>query len=172
MPIECLITFCIFTNCCVFGGFVFWAHKYSRLNVQFIKPLTKAKEKLNVFLIANIIMEQVSRILLEEPAPESSELNSTQLSVPLGDKCNDRLLAVVAGGNLKKYFGKEYTITDIENISVNKQDKLFARYEAKLEFDLITDLEKDPFISTALFSANHRSANFGETFQNKQFLPR
>ena len=123
-----------------------------------------------------------------------------------------------------KYFGKEYTITEIENLSVNERDKLYSRYEAKLrremisslgssiislyaralgsglnlvdvmgyEFtigdkdDLITDLEKDPFILTPLFfrlmrsilqvreivCTNHRGANFGETFHNKKVLPR
>ena len=34
------------------------------------------------------------------------------------DKRNDRLSAVAAGGNSKKYFGKEYTITEIENLNV------------------------------------------------------
>ena len=46
MLIECLITFCKFPNsCCVFGGFVFWSHKYSRFNDAFIKPLTEEREK-------------------------------------------------------------------------------------------------------------------------------
>ena len=131
-------------------------------------------------------MEEVSKIVLEQPASESI----AQLSVPLEGKRNDRLSAVVAGGQSKKYFGKEYTITEIENISVNERDKLYSRYEAKLgremipslgssiinlcakalgsglhlvdvmeyeftinnEDDLITDLDKGPFISTALSS--------------------
>ena len=97
MIIECLI---IFTNGCVFGGFVFWDDKYSCLNVQFIKPLTKTRTNLKSFLIANIIMEEVFRILLEQPRA-SSELNIAQPSVPLDDKRNDRLSAVVAGGNSK-----------------------------------------------------------------------
>ena len=43
MLIECLIAFCIFTNCCVFGGFVFWAHKYSCFNNEFIKTVNKSE---------------------------------------------------------------------------------------------------------------------------------
>ena len=88
-----------------------WAHKYSCLTNQFIKPLTKARKILKSFLIANIIMEDihvhVSRILLEKPLA-SSELNIAQPSVPLDYKRHDRLSAVAAGGNSKKFFGKEY----------------------------------------------------------------
>ena len=107
MLIECLITFCILTNCCVFGGFVFWAHKYSCFNNQFIKPLIEAIQNLKSFFIANIIMEEVYIIVNKQP-PTSGESNITPPSIPPDDKRYDRLYAVVAGGNSKKYFGKEY----------------------------------------------------------------
>ena len=134
-------------------------------------------------------MKEVSRILNEQP-PTSSDSSIALTSIPIDDKRYDRLSAVVAGGNSKKYLGKEYTMTEIENINVNEREKLYSRYEAKLgremisslgssiislyartlgsgldfvdvmgyeftidnENDLITDLEKDPFISTALSS--------------------
>ena len=53
-------------------------------------------------------MEEVSRILNEQP-PTSITLQS----IPPDDKRYDRLSAVVAGGNLKKYFCKEYTMSEI-----------------------------------------------------------
>ena len=127
MLIECLVKFCVFTNCCVFGGFVFWMCKYSYV----IDQLTKMRQ--------TFLMEQVARILNVQPQT-SSELNIALPSIPLDDKRNDGLSAVVAGGNSKKYFGKEYTITEIENLSVNERDKLYSRYEAKLGREIISSL--------------------------------
>ena len=66
-------------------------------------------------------MEQVSRIFNEQP-PASGESNIASPSIPLDDKRYDRLSAVVAGGNSKKIknLGKEYTMTEIKNLSVNE----------------------------------------------------
>ena len=60
MLIECLVGSCVFANCCVIGGFVFWMRKYSYV----IDQLTKMRQILKLFL-ANIIMEQGARILNE-----------------------------------------------------------------------------------------------------------
>ena len=87
-------------NCCVFGGFIFWAHKYSRFNNQLIKPLTEARKIKKKFFIANIIMEEVSRILNEQ-LPTSGESSIESPSIPPDGKHHDRLSAVVAGGNSK-----------------------------------------------------------------------
>ena len=51
MLIECLVGFCVFTNCCVFGGFVFWMRKYSYV----IDQLTNKRQICLMFSIANII---------------------------------------------------------------------------------------------------------------------
>ena len=65
--------------------------------------------------------------------------------------------------------------------SFNLVDVMEYEFTIDNEDDLITDLEKDPFICSALssvlcevyykygifFSANHGGFNFGETFQNK-----
>ena len=72
MLIECLVGFCVFTNCCVLGGLVFWTYKYSYVNVKFIKPLTRAKQNFKRFSIANITMEEVAIILNKEYAENTS----------------------------------------------------------------------------------------------------
>ena len=51
-------------------------------------------------------MEQVAKMLIEEPAPDTNP--SPPENNHYEDKRSDRLLAVAAGGNSKTYFGQEY----------------------------------------------------------------
>ena len=69
----------------------------------------------------------VARILNEEPAENHNPPPLVGVNTrPIHDKRNDRLSAVVAGENSKNYLGKEYTITEIENLSVDEQDKVYT----------------------------------------------
>ena len=57
-------------------------------------------------------MEIVGKIIKDESA-----LDTPIENVHFEDKRMDRLLAVAAGRNSKKYFGKVYTIAEIENLN-------------------------------------------------------
>ena len=102
------------------------------------------------------------------PQPDSSN----------GEKKRERLSAVVAGGNSKKYLGKELLLSDIDSMKSEQINKLYCKYEAILGASmtktlgnsfinfyvmsvikffnvinppqLIQDLEEDPFINHAL----------------------
>lgn len=50
----------------------------------------------------------------------------------------DRLCGIVAAGDSKKYFGKEYTIKDIESLTPADQEKLFNRYQVKFGKEVVT----------------------------------
>jgi len=93
-------------------------------------------------------------------------------------KKRERLSAVVAGGNSKKYLGKELLLSDIDTMASEQINKLYCKYEARLGASmtktlgnsfinlyvmgvskffnvinppqLIEDLEEDPFINHAL----------------------
>lgn len=96
-------------------------------------------------------------------------------------KHRERLAALVAGGQAKQYLGKTFTIDQIDSLSDDEVEKLYARYEAGLGAAmtrtlgsaaiglyagvasmflpiknppaLIADLEGDPFVEHALSSA-------------------
>ena len=107
-------------------------HKYSYV----IDRLTKTKQNFKKFFTANIIMEQATRIVNEEPARDTN-LPGNAASTICEDKRNDRLSVVATGGNSKKYFCKEYTIAVIENLNKVERAKLYSRYEAKLGREII-----------------------------------
>ena len=77
--------------------------------------------------MANIIMEQVSRFLNEESARDTNLSPPSDVNNIYDDKRNDRLVFTLEPWDLD--------LGDLDD-----------------EEDLITDLEKDPFISTALSS--------------------
>ena len=90
----------------------------------------------------------------------------------------ERLSAIVAGGGSKQYLGREFQLSDIDDMSAEQINKLYCRYEARLgasmtktlgnsfislyvmdvskyfnvidHLKLIEDLEEDPFINHAL----------------------
>ena len=50
---------------------------------------------------------------------------------------DDRLAAVAAGGCSKKYFGKHYSVEEIEKLDDKERKKLYARYETILGREMI-----------------------------------
>lgn len=95
-------------------------------------------------------------------------------------KERDRLSAIVAGGNSKKYLGKEFQLSNIDSMKSEQIKKLYCKYEARLGASmtktlgntfinlyvmgvlkyfnvinppqLVQDLEEDPFVNQALTS--------------------
>ncbi|CAC5423392.1 unnamed protein product [Mytilus coruscus] len=51
-------------------------------------------------------------------------------------KKNERLSSVVAGGNSKQYLGKELQLSDIDKMTPEQIDKLYCKYEARLELGI------------------------------------
>jgi hypothetical protein len=100
---------------------------------------------------------------------------------PETEKNRERLAAIIAGGNSRKYLGKELSLSDIDSMNAEEIKKLYCKYEARLGAcmtktlgntfinlyvfgvsnffniknppELIQDLEKDPFINHALTNA-------------------
>jgi hypothetical protein len=70
-----------------------------------------------------------------------NDVNVEQLGASLTAKCEavpaldpqrEKLICVVAGGNSKKYLGKIFSTTEIEDLDDKEILKLYARYEAHL----------------------------------------
>ena len=94
------------------------------------------------------------------------------------EKKRERLSSVVAGGKSKQFLGKELQLSDIDKMTPEQTEKLYAKYEARLGASmtktlgnsfinlyvmgvskyfkindppkLIKDLEEDPFLDNAL----------------------
>jgi hypothetical protein len=94
-----------------------------------------------------------------------------------------RLAALVAGGTTKQYLGKQLSLADVDDLTDDEIDLLYARYEARLgsmmtktlgssilkmyslaagmvlpippenQQHLVTDLESDPFVGHAVTTA-------------------
>lgn len=75
-------------------------------------------------------MDEIVNLLHE--SNESSPVEENDIT--------ERLAAVAAGGCAKKYFGKPYTVQEIENLEEKERKKLYARYEAKLGHEMIKSL--------------------------------
>ena len=106
------------------------------------------------------------------------QLEESNEDLPDTIKERDRLSAIVAGGNSKKYLGKEFKLSDIDSMNAEEIKKLYCKYEARLGASmtktlgntfinlyvmgvlkyfnitnpshLIQDLEEDPFVNQAL----------------------
>ena len=67
-------------------------------------------------LLENIIVEEIN--YKEEYSESTRE--------------RDRLSAIVAGGNSKKYLGREFNLSDIDTMNSEQIRKLYCKYEARL----------------------------------------
>ena len=63
-----------------------------------------------------------------------SELKLPSITTPTN---TDLLTLIAASGESKKYFGKEYTVKDIEAMTADDQEILKQRYEAKFGNEVI-----------------------------------
>ena len=121
--------------------------------------------------------------LLKDEKSSSSkneQLENIEFPESKDDEKRERLSAIVAGGNSKKYLGKDLQLSDIDTMSNEEINKLYCRYEARLGASmtktignsiinlyvmgvskyfniieppkLIQDLKEDPFINHALTS--------------------
>ena len=155
-------------------GFIAWMIYYYFTIKKYIK-----------YIYTYITMEcdQLIDSLLSESAPTTEKPCTTTKDVAsTTNEHKERLASLVAGGHSLQYLGKAYTVEQIESLSDENIDKLYARYEAKLgaamtkslgkaalqfyseiarmflpipiekQPALVADLEADPFVENALSS--------------------
>lgn len=118
------------------------------------------------------------------PAPADPAGRAHVVDASARQQHRERLAALAAGGQAKQYLGRAWTVEQIDSLSEDEVEKLYARYEARLgaamtktlgqaalqlyagvasmllpippenRLALAADLEADPFVGHALSSAS------------------
>ena len=154
----------IITNLSVLSLVGYTAYKYIKIRNKYLR-------------LKNLFLKMDAKEILGEKVYKETENDVEYKTIQLK---RDRLSMVIAGGNSRKYLGKEISSIDLDNMSTEEINKLYCRYEARLgacmtktlgntiinlgvmfgskfvkfdsEVKLIEDLEEDPFIDNALNS--------------------
>ena len=123
----CQIT-SILSNVCIFLGVSWLAIKY----FQFKKIL---------YNIIKMATDQIDQ-LLQDAVQDATLANITADISADTSKEKEKLILVVASGNSKHFLGKLMTTADIETLSDEDVQKLYARYEATLGGLITRQLKK------------------------------